>query len=217
MIPYEGDGDLLLKMRLVALLSATESAGLSPIQGNRLHLLAYMTNLLAQVWDVPAFDGKLLKMRDGPYYPALQDALDQLLGIGVVDVKNISFEETSDGKIRPNGDYFLRREISGPLLASILEWEDERRSFEYIQEVAFAISALSDADMDKADDQDATYSDPGIDYGNVIDFAEWQNKNFSANAANLLQVVIPDNVHVSAGEKIHFYIRHLGERIHNVE
>ena len=58
--------------------------------------------------------------------------------------------------------------------------------------------------------EDATYSDSNIDYGNVVDFAEWRERNYSANAARyfaqLSEAAMPS-------ELLHLYVRHLHRRI----
>ena len=76
------------------------------------------------------------------------------------------------------------------------------------------MSALSDDDLDVAAIQDATYSDPLVSVGNVVDFAEWKDTNFSANAARYFDRLVPGGVQATPGEKLHLYARHLHRRIH---
>ncbi len=67
------------RVRLVVLLDAAEAAGLVPIKILRFHAFAYLSNVLAPVWDLSVFDGKGFKRRGGPFYPALQrDLIRQL-------------------------------------------------------------------------------------------------------------------------------------------
>ena len=89
-INYErGEGaDVERKIRLIVLLSAAENAGLYPTPIRQLHVLAYLANVLAPVWNMPVLDGKLLKKKGGPFYPALQQDLDRLVGTGVVFISN---------------------------------------------------------------------------------------------------------------------------------
>src|SRR5437016_336881 len=77
------------RVRVIALIDAAENAGLNPIPILRLHALAYLSNVLAPVWNMPALDGKVLKRRGGPFYPALQRDLDFLVGAGVVVISGL--------------------------------------------------------------------------------------------------------------------------------
>ena len=56
------------QVRLLVLLRAAEAAGLAPLRILRLHAFAYLSNVLAPVWDLRALDGKVLKRRGGPFY-----------------------------------------------------------------------------------------------------------------------------------------------------
>src|ERR1700687_2575811 len=79
--------ELQRRIRLLVLLSAAERAGLVPLRILRLHSFAYLSNVLAPVWDMPALDGKVLKRHGGPFYPALQRDLDRLVGMGRVLIR----------------------------------------------------------------------------------------------------------------------------------
>ncbi len=80
--------------------------------------------------------------------------------------------------------------------------------------IASIQSALSDEDLDVAVNQDAAYSDPLVSVGNVLDFGEWRQINYSARAARYFDEVIPGGGHATRGEKLHLYARHLLRRIH---
>ena len=79
-----GIDDLNRRIRLILLLDAAESAGLTPLPILHLHTFAYMSNVLSPVWDVPVLEGKVLKRRGNPFYTSLQYDLDRLVGMGVV-------------------------------------------------------------------------------------------------------------------------------------
>src|SRR2546422_4375809 len=76
--PKERFRSLRRHARLIALLHAAEGAGLVPLRITRLHSFAYLSNVLAPVWDMAALDGKILKRRGGPFYPNMQRDLDRL-------------------------------------------------------------------------------------------------------------------------------------------
>ena len=68
--------------RILTLLDSATEAGLAPIGIIPFHAFAYLANVLAPVWDMPAMDGKILKRLGGPFYPVLQRDLDRLVGRG---------------------------------------------------------------------------------------------------------------------------------------
>jgi hypothetical protein len=209
-----GIGSLHRRIRLVVLLDAAEQAGLLPIPILRLHTLAYLSNVLAPVWDMPALEGKILKRQGGPFYPALQHDLDRLVGMGVAVILGLGHVLDEEKRWRLEGSYQLNRAFANSIVRRLLDFESERRLANFLQELAFAVSTLSDDDFDEAMTEDATYSDPMIDVGNVVDFAEWQKKNYSANAARYFDNLLPGGARATPGEKLHLYVRHLHSRVH---
>ena len=212
--PRGADGALRRRVRLIVLLNAAEESGIAPIPILRLHMLAYLANVLAPVWDMPALDGKVLKRQGGPFYPSLQRDLDRLVGMGVARISNLTHLLDESNRWRLEGSYCLNHSFSERILQQIDTFADERQLARFIQELAFAVSTLSDIDFDNAMTEDATYSDPLVDVGNVVDFAEWQQKNFSANAAEVFEKYLPAGSRTTPGEKLHLYVRHLHSRIH---
>jgi len=202
------------QVRLVALIDSAERAGLAPLSVLRLHTFAFLSNVLAPVWEMPPLEGKVLKRKGGPFYPTLQGDLDRLVGLGVVIISNLGHVLDQQERWRLEGCYRLHRPFADPILERVARFEEERKFSAFLDELAFAISALSDDDLDKAPTEDAIYSDPIVDFGNVLDFAEWQHKNAAATAADRLGRLVPGGVRPIAGEKIHLYLRHLKARIH---
>ena len=201
------------RIRLVMLLGSAESAGLTPLPILRLHALAYLSNVLAPVWDMPVLEGKVLKRRGGPFYPALQHDLDRLVGMGVVVISELGHKLDEDQRWGLEGSYILNPNLADRVQRRIHEFESEKRLATFFQELAFALSSLSDEELDRAMTEDATYSDLMIGVGNVVDFAEWQQKNYSANAARYFQNILPAGTRATPGEKLHFYVRHIHARI----
>lgn len=199
---------------MLVLLAAAENAGISPLKIVRLHAFAYLSNVLAPVWKLHALDGKVLKRRGGPFYPALQHDLDRLVGIGLVKINGLGHVQDDEKRWRLEGWYRLNHEFSTAVLDHISTYEEECRLVLFIQELAFAISALSDEDLDKAVGEDATYADPLVSFGNIVDFDEWRRKNYSANAARRLGSLTSSGMPATPGEMLHLYVRHLSRRLH---
>lgn len=211
-----GMDDLRRRIRLILLLDAAESAGLTPLPILYLHTFAYMSNVLSPVWDVPVLDGKVLKRHSNPFYPSLQYDLDRLVGMGVVLISNISHVLDQDQQWRLEGSYCLHRPFADRILKRIEAFEDERKFIDFIQELAYALSALSGDDLERASNEDATYAAPIIDVGNVVDFAEWEEMNYSANAALHFERLLPSGARATRGEMLHLYIHHLHGRLQSV-
>jgi hypothetical protein len=213
--PLEVDvSSLRRKVRLIALLDTAEKAGLTPLPINRLHKLAYFSNVLAPVWDMLALDGKVLKRQGGPFYPSLQRDLDLLVGTGVVVVSGVGHVLDEEKQWKLDGFYRLNRDLADRILTHVRSFEDERRLLGFLQELAFALAALSDVDLNKVLVEDATYSDPMIDFGNIVDFAEWQQKNYTASAARYFEWLLPEGSRATPSEQLHLYVRHLHSRMH---
>lgn len=202
------------RVRLIALLSASEGAGIAPLPILRLHALAYLSNVLAPVWNLRALDGKVLKRLGGPFYPALQHDLDSLVGLGVAKVTKVGHVRDETNRWRLEGSYALNEHFSAPILGYIREDYGEARKLTFIEELAFAFSALTDEQMDSAISQDATYSDPVVSAGNIIDFAEWRTLNYSSNAAREFARLNTEGPILTSGEMINLYVRHMYRRMH---
>lgn len=202
------------QLRLLLLMWAAENAGITPLKIMRLHAFAYLSNVLAPVWKLHALDGKVLKRRGGPFYPSLQQDLDRLVGIGLVKISGIGHVQDDERRWRLEGWYKLNQEFSGPILDHVATYDEESRLLSFVQELAFAISALSDDDLDEAVSADATYSDPLVSFGNIVDFEEWRKRNYSANAAKKFQTLLPNEALATPGEMLHLYVRHLNRRLH---
>ena len=210
---YKVDFTTLKKqVRLTVLLDAAEEAGLAPMPVLRLHAFAYLANVLAPVWELPPLEGKVLKRRGGPFYPTLQHDLDRLIGLGVAIIFGVSHVQNEDGHWRLEGSYRLHKKFGKPILNALSYFPEENRMRVFIQEVAFALSALGADEIDRAMLEDATYSDPVPGLGNVIDFAEWKKINYSTNAANAFDRFMP--LSASPGNKLHLYVSHLYRRAH---
>jgi hypothetical protein len=206
-------GSIRRRVRLVTLLEASREAGIEPLPTLRLHLIAYLVNVLSPVWDMPSADGSVLKRRGGPFYPDLQSDLDRLVGLGVVKVESLRHERLDDDHYRLEGSYRLNPELATPILAYLRAYPEEEAAARFVRELVLALSSLSDEEIDRAITEDATYANPMIGNDNVIDFGEWMGANYSAAAAEKVGDLIPTGASVGASEKVHLYVRHLRRRL----
>lgn len=201
------------RVRLVVLLDASREAGIDPLPTQRLHLIAYLANVLSPVWDMPSVDGTVLKRRGGPFYPDLQADLDRLVGLGVVRVESLRHERIDDDRYRLEGSFRLNHGLARPILEHLQSMPEEAEAAKFVRELVLALSALSDEEIDRAITEDATYANPKIGLDNVIDFGEWMSANYSANAAERVGGLVKTGAVVGASEKVHLYVRHLRRRL----
>ena len=115
-----------------------------------------------------------------------------------------------DGQWRLEGAFSLNYQLAGDALKVIDTFPQNLDIRSFLLEVAYAVSALSDSEFDRLPSEDPTYSDSGVAYDNVVDFAEWRKLNYSANATRHFTSV---SEQATPGELIHLYVRHLRRRI----
>ena len=202
------------RLRILFLVDAAEKALLAPLDTGTLHLMAYLTNVLAPVWQVPILDGKLLKKGEGPFYPEIQADADAMVGQGLLLQSKLDYVLNVDHQWRLQGAYTVNHELADSILHFVQQFPAERSLEHFCTEVAYSLSALFSEEVKDFSQQDATFGDPLIDYGSVIDFAEWMHRNFASNAAEQLGDLLPSGSRTTPGEKIHSYVRHLSRRLH---
>jgi hypothetical protein len=209
------DADLVASqqvIRVLVLLDALARAGLVPTAAKALHELAYLANVLSPVFDLNPLDAKLLKRASGPYYPELQQAIDRLVGCGLVDAMGLKYRfVTEDNRYRVVAAYRLRR----PQVQHALDRHAQVFSEEalFLRELAAAYSTLTDEQLGRAGREDARYADQSVDIDNVIDFGEYDqpSKNFSCNAA----LAFAPGRRLEPAERLYLYLDHLGARAAN--
>ena len=197
-------------VRLLLLIDGSEQAGIAPIRLRLLHTYAYLSNVLAPVWNMRVLNGRLLKRRGGPFYPTLQHDLDRLVGLGLVLITELEHVIDEDGQWRLDGFFSLNHELADDALKVIDLFPQEREVRSFLLEVAYAVSALSDSEFESLTSEDPTYSDINVGYENVVDFAEWRDLNYSANATRHFASV---SEQATPSELLHLFVRHLCGRI----
>lgn len=210
------DAELLERqqsVRVLLLLDALARAGVVPTPARALHEMAYLANVLSPVFDLAPFDAKLLKRPSGPYYPELQQAVDRLVGRGLVEAHDVEYRRLEEEKrYRVVASYRLCRVRVQAALDRHGQLFAEEAVF--LHELASAYSALSDSQFGRAALEDARYGDKSVDVDNVIDFGEYASpaKNFSRNAA----LAFASGRRLQPAERLYLYLDHLGTRVAHV-
>ncbi|MHC0466302.1 hypothetical protein [Kosakonia cowanii] len=189
-----------LQLRAIMLLYSSEIAGIYPLPQNIFHSLAFYSNTLSRVFNIKALDGKILKLKSGPYYPDLQKQLDYLICAGVVKI----FVDSNDNK---KASYSIDQELSKSIISqyNIIDETDE---FDFIQNVVFAFSELDNIEISLSNKFDATYADVRVGYGHIIDFDEWSSYNPTYNVTDFFENN-NSSFHLTKTVKIKLYTRQL--------
>ena len=198
------------RIRLLMLLAGADEAGIAPIRLRRLHIYAYLSNVLAPVWTSQVFDGRILRRRSGPFYPLLQQQLDRLVGLGLVLITDLDYVIDKDHQCRLDGAFSLNAELVGDINMIIANYPHLQQLWTFLVEIAYAVSAMRDDEFDEVPKEDPTYADANVGFDNVVDFAEWREVNYSANAARYLASF---SENPTPAELLHLYVRHLHRRI----
>jgi hypothetical protein len=204
------------QVRILLIVDAAARAGLGPLPVGQLHLLAYFSNVLSPVWKLPPLDGKILKRLGGPFYPALQKQVDLLVGAGVLFIQGVDHAKDEEGKWRLVGSFSTNPVFADRILAAVSSIRDMYSVRVFVQELAYAFASLDPAKIFSTADQDAAYSDPVVEAGNVVDFGEWRDINYSSRSADYLASFMASGDWTLPGEKIHMYVRHMHQRLRGV-
>lgn len=197
------------RLRLVLLLDACEAADLTPIPLMRFHALAFLANVLSPVWSIESYDGKILKRKEGPFYPELQRELDLLVGLGLVSICNVG-THADNGVNRLHGAFSLNSQRCEDLLSTASTFHSESTLRTFFRRLTFASSRLR-AQLESVVGSDATWSDPRTGTGDIVDFSEWSRANYSAYAALAFDSVAkaPKS---SIANKLQLYLRFLEKK-----
>lgn len=202
------------QFRLIALLDAAEKIALTPLGVGPVHTVAYLTDALAPVWGLPIIDGQILK-QNRPYYPTLQADLDHLVGIGIVEVSSVQYL-FDNGRWRLEGNYSLYRPLADRILSAALALGEQSRVLKFVHEVVFATSGLGLEGLRLAAEVDATYSDPSVDVGGVLDVERDNRPNPSVEVALRFGDLLGTDSELSTAEMVNLYVRQLYTRMQQV-
>ena len=193
------------------MLDALEVAGAIPIQNREFHTFAYFVNILSPLWHVEPLEGSVLKDQDGPFFPELQREIDYLISRNAIDVSEL---EASPRRVRFK--LSLNYEVVDTIIDTIGSLPDELAVKEFLEKLAFAFVEIVPDKRDDSATVDASWSDPAIDQGRVIDFGEWVSAaqgNAAWNVTQRLQDYAPEGVTLNRSEKLLMYMRLMKRRL----
>lgn len=199
---------------LVGLFDAMDWAGIRPVAAAQVNALWYLTNALAPAWHLAPFDAAVLKTERQPYFPMLQRDVDALVGMGMLQVTDLEMDAQ---RSRMQGRFALNRTFADPVLAIMRTVPEEADLLEFLAEVVQALNRLTDAEQRTGLVEDATYADPHVGVGNVVDLGEWLEYGGHTRTADILK-----RIETLAGEDLDpaqcmdIYLDHLGRRLRHV-
>lgn len=201
----------LKRIRLLMLLDATDYAVIAPISTSRLHAFAYLADVLSPVYDLAPTAGSILKRRTGPYFPELQWELDRLVGMGLVDVFDLT-PVVEQARAYIDAAFALKRDRCEMLLSLIGKEQQFTKLKEFFEELAGALADVPDVELDATTSADATW-ESGLQ-GAVIDYAEWRARNYSRTAADRVGQMASEiwgrgTTPLSPAAKINLYVRYM--------
>lgn len=207
---------ILVRARLLQMLSAIERTGGIAISLESLNAFAYFSNVLSPLWEIEPVEGSVLK--DGaPRFPSLEAELDRLVGEGLVKVASLGIETPPQGSPAFTALFRIDAAKAAPTLQIIQALPDEESSEGFLLELAAAFLDIRPDRQDEAAMKDAAYSNPKVSTGRVVDFAEWVSPtrdNASWNVAQAFQRYAPEKVTLNRAEKLVMYMNLMKRRAH---
>jgi hypothetical protein len=201
------------RLRIVGILSAAHDAGLVPLRLRHLHLIAYLSDALAPVWNLPFLDFELLKLPRGPFYPRLQNDVDSLVGMGLlipIEVRHIEEE----GIWRLDASYSLNSVLAGPVLTMVASLEQKFDEMRFLREIVFSVAAARINQITELKDVDLAYANPVIDMDDVIDLTSNDDiPNLAATLALRFGALASSERSLSQSEMVNYYVRHLYKQL----
>lgn len=202
------------RVRLIEIMLCGEDAGVGPLTTEVIHSIAYLADVLAPVWHLPILDAQLVKQAHRPFFPSLQHDLDELVGVGLVDVVNFDYVLTPANQWRISATYALCRDRIEPITTAVRGFAEQTRKLDFVREVVYAASALGPEGIADIGVLDATYSDPLIGTGGLLDVdASRGGRNPTADVAARFATLSEDPTTYGDAELVHLYVRHLFRRM----
>lgn len=201
------------KVRVLAVLDAGVESGLSPFPGDLIHALTYLVDALAPLEEVPLLNADLIKRRHRPFFPDIQDAIDSLVGAGIITVESFGYtpdQAPRDGW-RLSATYALNRAAAAVILNRVGTMPRMGPLLVFSREVVFAFAGMGRTDIGSIGDIDAAYSSDHVRFGDVIELAEkGARMNPTASVATRFSAFFgsPDE-RIDPVQLVHLYARHL--------
>jgi hypothetical protein len=201
-------------VRVIAILDASNRAGLAPVPVANVHLLAYLVDALSPVWGLRILDAQLLRRGEGPISTSLQSDIDRLVGMGIVRAASVGHLRDSSGTWRLQADYQVNERFTSPILEVASSFPAQARELSLVDEVVLTAGTIGRASLIEASQADAAYSDLLVDIGGLVDLDSFGDRvNRTAQVALRFGQLLEARANLSNGEMTHLYLRELENRV----
>lgn len=167
-----------------ALICVSEASrlGVTPLAASQLHVLLYLANTLAPLFEVVRIRGRILKLGDYPFYPDVQPELDRLAFSGILSIERVDYGPrghiAAHYGVGSNGAIIVNE-----LLTRSREAERTAKLFRELVLSCFGKFLGTEAAIGPID---ANYGDDKVLDGQVVDFSEWEDDNKNIQVAHYL-------------------------------
>ena len=204
------------RVRLLQLLMSAEQAALAPISLDKLHAFAYLADILSPVWNLRPFEDRIGRTGRPPYYPDLQLQLDLLVGMGLVEPSDLSYQRDETDEARFSASYALRF-TSQHLDALALELSRDPVSMteqKFLNALADALASLPDEDIASAASRDLVYERSSSDVEDYVDLESRAGQSRTEKAVASFDQVFPGS-NLTPSRRLFMYANYLGRRAHD--
>lgn len=164
------------KAWVVMCVAEARRLGAAPVATSQLHVILYLANTLADLFDVTRVRGRVLKRGEYPFFPDVQREIDRLAFSGVLSIEDVDF----GAKGQMEAHYGLGPDGAAICRAMLTHSPEAQRTARLLREL---VSACFGRFLNKRVDigaVDANYGNATVAPGQVVDFSEWSignNKN----------------------------------------
>ncbi|GAA3950195.1 hypothetical protein GCM10023085_35980 [Actinomadura viridis] len=196
-------------IRVIAILKACREVGISPVPLASLHAIAYFSDALAPTWKVRVLESQVLKQEDFPLNPRLQRNIDGLVGAAIIKPSKVSHHRAPKGW-RLDAQYELNSVFSKAIIEAMEVDAEFHREMVLTREVTLALAGMRAYGLAGAVLADAAYSDPLLDFGNIVDLQpEEEGISRTKMMADRFVSLMASQRALTPAETTHLYVRHL--------
>lgn len=180
--PHALDTPGVWKAWVLLLVAEASRLGQAPVAGPQLHVILYLANTLADLFDVTRVRGRVLKKGPLPFYPDVQWEIDRLAFSGVLKIERVDFQRahrmTAHYGLGPRGHSIYKSLLdAGP---------EVQRTARLMRELVAASLGRFLVQRPAIGPIDANYGDLEVMDSEVVDFAEWTDDNKNMELARYL-------------------------------
>jgi hypothetical protein len=146
------------------------------------HACSYFCDALSPLWSIEPIDDIVLKTEGVPLSPALQAAIDWLVGHGLLVPSGVAYAKT-DRQTRLRADLALNNALADRVLGAVDADEKLSRETGFVREVAAALAAMGPGAEGRAVFYDANYQDPLAGMHSVLDLVPDEGRSSATQSA----------------------------------